>query len=162
MLAKQHISGLGAGTSATALSRHNVSTTIVEIDPAVYNASLTYFGLPEPSPDQLFLMDARLVVHDKRQEYKEGSPVYDYVIHDCFSGGGVPSHLYTVEFYDDLKVIMHPEGVIVVVRILYVSMVQAECDPYATLELRRDGWLRGISRCFTNFARELWTMQNFP
>ena len=39
---------------------------------------------------------------------------YDYIIHDCFSGGGVPEHIFTVEFWADLKKIMRDDGVLAV------------------------------------------------
>lgn len=42
---------------------------------------------------------------------------YDIVVHDCFSGGGVPEHLFTLEFWEDLKAVIHPDGVVVVVRL---------------------------------------------
>jgi spermidine synthase len=110
-------SGLGAGISATAFHRHGIATTIVEIDPAVYDAAHLFFGLPEHAPDRLFLEDARTWAARKRAGLESGEEVvlYDIVVHDCFSGGGVPEHIFTVEFWDDLKVALHPEGVVVVV-----------------------------------------------
>jgi len=39
---------------------------------------------------------------------------YDYVVHDCFSGGGVPEHLFTKEFWADLKEIIRDDGVLAV------------------------------------------------
>lgn len=36
------------------------------------------------------------------------------VIHDCFSGGGVPSHLFTLEFWEELKGIMTVDGALAV------------------------------------------------
>ena len=111
-------SGLGVGIAATALTRHGVTPTIIEIDPAVYNASVTWFGLPEPAPERLFLTDGRRVVRRKHHEHLNQlttEPLYDYVIHDCFSGGGVPAHLYTTEFWGELKGIMKPDGVVAVV-----------------------------------------------
>jgi spermidine synthase len=111
-------SGLGVGIAATALTQHGVIPTIVEIDPAVYNASVKYFGLSEPAPERLFLSDARRVVREKVRERRvEGKgELYDYVIHDLFSGGGVPGHLFTIEFWEELKAIMNPDGVVAVVR----------------------------------------------
>lgn len=117
ILKKSH-SGLGVGTAATALTKHGVTPTVVEIDPAVYNASLTWFGLPKPAPERVFLLDGRRVVrrklHERTNQLTE-EPLYDYVIHDCFSGGGVPAHLYTTEFWGELKGIMKPDGVVAVV-----------------------------------------------
>lgn len=113
-------SGLGAGISATAFMRHSLSTTIVEIDPAVYDAASTFFGLPDPGPGKLFLEDARSWAAQKRANVKAGNneTLYDIVIHDCFSGGGVPEHIFTMEFWEDLEAVIQPEGVVVVVSIL--------------------------------------------
>ncbi|KAF5387657.1 hypothetical protein D9615_000594 [Tricholomella constricta] len=110
------IIGLGTGISATAFSRHGISTTIVEIDPAVYNAARTFFGLPDPGPGKVFLEDARTWAANKRESIQGGNKEtsYEIVVHDCFSGGGVPEHIFTVEFWKDLKTMMHPEGIIVV------------------------------------------------
>ena len=106
-------SGLGAGTSANAFIRHGISTTIVEIDPAVYGAARKWFGLPDPGPGKVFIEDAR--VWAASQEAKKEGDLYDVVIHDCFSGGGVPEHIFTVEFWNDLKAVMAPDAVFVVV-----------------------------------------------
>ncbi|KAA1466507.1 hypothetical protein DENSPDRAFT_831357 [Dentipellis sp. KUC8613] len=110
------IIGLGAGTAATALARQKVQTTIVEIDPAVYNASRQFFGLPDPGEGRVFLEDARSFVMKRRRQIQSGESIekFDYVIHDCFSGGGVPAHLYSLEFWEDLKVLMNPDGVVAV------------------------------------------------
>ena len=105
-------SGLGAGTSANAFIRHGISTTIVEVDPAVYDAARKWFGLPDPGPGKVFIEDARAWAAN--QAVHKGD-LYDVVIHDCFSGGGVPEHIFTVEFWNDLKAVMAPDAVFVVV-----------------------------------------------
>jgi spermidine synthase len=111
-------SGLGAGISATAFHRHAISTTIIEIDPAVYDAARTFFGLPDPGPGKVFLEDARSWAATKRASVWTGKneTLYDFIVHDCFSGGGVPEHIFTLEFWNDLQTVLHPEGVVVVVR----------------------------------------------
>ncbi|KAK7675897.1 hypothetical protein QCA50_021162 [Cerrena zonata] len=118
--------GLGAGISASAFMRHDVSTTIVEIDPVVYEAAEKYFALPKPEEGHLFLEDARGWVHNRRQllhspeaasdaaTKTDNVPLFDYAIHDCFSGGGVPSHIFTLSFWEDLKAIMSPSGAVAV------------------------------------------------
>lgn len=112
--------GLGAGISADAFVRHGISTTIVEIDPAVYDAARKYFGLECPGDDHVFLEDARGWVYKRRAAMQSDDTntlsTFDFVIHDCFSGGGVPQHLFSVEFWKDLKSIMKPHGVVAVVR----------------------------------------------
>ena len=114
-------SGLGAGIAATSFARQNIDVAVIEIDPAVYDASRQYFGLPDLDSDRIFLEDARVVVAEKRRSALENgissADKYDYVVHDCFSGGGVPAHLFTLEFWEDLKTIMNPEGVVAVVSL---------------------------------------------
>ncbi|KAK7470402.1 hypothetical protein VKT23_001829 [Stygiomarasmius scandens] len=110
------IIGLGTGISASAFHRHQMNLTIVEIDPAVYNAARRYFGLPDPGAENVFLEDARGWTAAKRAELESGKKMalYDIVVHDCFSGGGVPEQLYSVEFWNDLKKIVSPTGVVAV------------------------------------------------
>jgi spermidine synthase len=108
--------------------RHGLSVTILEIDPAVYEAARTYFGLPDPGPSNVFLEDARAWVAREGARVDVGSPakMYDIVVHDCFSGGGVPEHIYTVEFWKDLKKVMHSEGILVLVsnfRLVALAML---------------------------------------
>ncbi|KIK67828.1 hypothetical protein GYMLUDRAFT_36606 [Collybiopsis luxurians FD-317 M1] len=110
------IIGLGTGIAATAFHRHNLGISIVEIDPAVYTAARKFFGLADPGQENVFLEDARGWAARKHAESQlvENQKLYDIVIHDCFSGGGVPEQLFTLEFLEDLKSVMHPEGVIAV------------------------------------------------
>jgi len=115
--------------------RHDIKTTIVEIDPAVYRAARTYFALPDAGKDNVFLEDARGWVSKQKAALEAGEKAkkYDIVIHDCFSGGGVPEHIFTREFWSDLRVLMKPEGVIVVVsHVLYVNLL-LRTDSYAEL-----------------------------
>ncbi|KDR83895.1 hypothetical protein GALMADRAFT_236367 [Galerina marginata CBS 339.88] len=108
--------GLGAGISATSFARHDISTTIVEIDPAVYTAARTFFGLPDPGPGKVFLEDARAWAARKRASIENGQKetLFNFVVHDCFSGGGVPEHIFTLQFWSDLKMVMQPDGILVV------------------------------------------------
>jgi spermidine synthase len=89
----------------------------VEIDPAVYDAARRYFGMPDPGLDKVFLEDARGWVASRaigaRKDVDKG--LFDFVVHDCFSGGGVPAHIFTVEFWEDLKIIVKPSGVVAIV-----------------------------------------------
>lgn len=94
--------------------RHGIDLSIVEIDPAVYDAARTYFGLPDPGPDRVFLEDARQWLTKRRAEKPATEkPLYDFVVHDCFSGGGVPGHIFTLEFWKELQAVMAPDGVLV-------------------------------------------------
>jgi spermidine synthase len=78
----------------------------------VYDYARRFFSLPEPN--QVYIEDAREWIHDQASLAAEDK--YDYVVHDCFSGGGVPVHLYTLEFWEKLKGIVKSDGVVAVVR----------------------------------------------
>lgn len=90
-------------------------TTIIEIDPAVYQYARKYFDLPEP--DNVYIEDARQWVHRQALDLAsaKSSELFDYVVHDCFSGGGVPDHLFTRQFLNELSTLMRPDGVLAVV-----------------------------------------------
>lgn len=92
--------------------KHGVTTTVVEIDPAVYAAATLHFGLPAVPEERLFLEDARGWVTRSRTT---SASHFDFVIHDCFSGGGVPAHIFTLEFWRDIEAIVAPDGVVAVV-----------------------------------------------
>lgn len=130
--------GLGIGIAADALIKHGHKVHIVEIDPAVYTYARGFFNLSEPYA--VHLVDARGWVHEQYKLHKATSDKVfhlDYsdasssskpgqstgdlnadkfamVIHDCFSGGGVPAHIFTLEFWEELKGIMTPDGVLAV------------------------------------------------
>ena len=76
-----------------------------------------YFGVPDPGEGRLFLQDARRFIWNRKRELETGEnlPKFDVVIHDVFSGGGVPGHLFTLEFWNDLKSTMKEDGVVAVV-----------------------------------------------
>ena len=114
--------------------KHNLSTTIVEIDPAVYTAARRFFAMPDPGPGRVFLQDARRWV-DEQKTIMRDDDLFDIVIHDCFSGGGVPQHIFTLEFWDGLKSLVHANGVIAVVRCAPFSSELLPSFPFLLTEL---------------------------
>ncbi|PVF97662.1 hypothetical protein CPB86DRAFT_873981 [Serendipita vermifera] len=114
--------GLGVGIAADAFIRHGHKVHIVEIDPAVYTYARGFFGLSEPYA--VDLVDARGWVHNRRQQIVASSSTHNdlpqeankfsLVVHDCFSGGGVPEHIFTIEFWEELKGIMTSDGALAV------------------------------------------------
>ncbi|KAL4076178.1 hypothetical protein V8B97DRAFT_1923817 [Scleroderma yunnanense] len=109
--------GVGTGIVADAFARHGVTTTLIEIDPAVYDAARRFFGLRHPGDDKVFLEDARGWLHERVSAQSVSSSntrKFDMVVHDCFSGGGVPKELFSLEFWNELKKIMTPTGVIAI------------------------------------------------
>lgn len=116
-------SGLGIGVAADTLIELGHKVHIVEIDPAVYTYARGFFNLSEPF--SIDFKDARKWVHERYVDLNTAiAPVLDVavreskkfpiIIHDCFSGGGVPSHLFTREFWNELKGIMTDDGALAV------------------------------------------------
>ena len=137
------IIGVGTGIAATALKTHGLETTIVDIDPAVYDAARTYFGLPDPGKGRVFLQDARSFVWNRKRRLETGENLakFDVVIHDVFSGGGVPGHLFTLEFWEDLKGVMKEDGVVAVVGLWSFGPdchLMTNVENYRTMSENRD------------------------
>ncbi|CAH7669562.1 hypothetical protein PPACK8108_LOCUS4195 [Phakopsora pachyrhizi] len=101
--------GLGIGTSTRSLIRHGVEVTIVEIDPLVYNYAQKFFELPTPDGG-VFLEDARQYL----QRETQNSNLFDYIIHDVFTGGSVPASLFTTECWRDVRARLKEDGVLAV------------------------------------------------
>lgn len=141
------IIGLGTGISTTALNRHGIATTIIEIDPAVYSAARQYFGLPDPGAGRVFLEDARAWV--ARQKSADTGARFDFVIHDCFSGGAVPEHIYTVEFWRDLQTLMKPDGIVV---LNYGGIANSESSRFILHTLME---FFGQCRAFHDYSKDL-------
>ena len=103
-------SGLGAGTTPTALIHHGINTSIIEIDPVVHRFALKYFHLP---PNHIDVIDDAFKFVDRRKVAQPGT--FDYIIHDVFTGGGEPLELFTVEFLGGLSALLKSDGVIAIV-----------------------------------------------
>ncbi|KAF9371278.1 hypothetical protein BGX21_005204, partial [Mortierella sp. AD011] len=96
--------GLGVGIASSSLIQHGVLMDVVEIDPVVADYASKYFDWPKPN--ELFIQDGRQFIKNA----PEGK--YDYVIHDVFTGGGVPPSLFSLEALHDIQRIMKPDGVL--------------------------------------------------
>ncbi|KAL7816200.1 S-adenosyl-L-methionine-dependent methyltransferase [Trichoderma gracile] len=107
--AKALVIGLGIGTTPSALVSHGIETTVVEIDPAVYEFAQKYFQLRENHPP--VIDDAVKYTNRAANETKE---VYDYIVHDVFTGGVEPVALFTYEFLNNLYTLLKPDGVIAI------------------------------------------------
>ncbi|KAK3807121.1 MAG: hypothetical protein JOS17DRAFT_766966 [Linnemannia elongata] len=96
--------GLGVGIASGSLIQHGLLVDVVEIDPAVVDYATEYFDWP--APHEKFIQDGRQFIKNA----PEGK--YDYVIHDVFTGGGVPPSLFSLEALHDIQRIMRPDGVL--------------------------------------------------
>ena len=98
-------SGLGIGTTPSALITHGINTTVVEIDPSVYHFARKYFALPT---------NHTAIIEDATEFVAYDTGAYDYIIHDVFTGGAEPAELFTVEFIQALHNRLKPKGVIAI------------------------------------------------
>lgn len=86
--------GLGIGTAPAALTHHGITTTVLEIDPAVTRYARNFFNLP--SNVSVITTDAVPWVTESTAQ------IYDYIIHDTFTGGAEPLPLFTFDFLNSL------------------------------------------------------------
>ena len=98
------IVGQGAGHMAKVLhDRYGISTDTLEIDPAVADAAVDFFG---------FIPTGQTIVGDARYEIRHLKGPYDLIIHDCFTGGSEPAHLLTVETLTQLQGLLSDHGIL--------------------------------------------------
>jgi hypothetical protein len=109
-LSNGNFSGLGIGTTPSALISHGINTTIVEIDPKVHSYAVEYFSLPENHTPVI----ADAVQYTASLASSNSQPRFNYIIHDVFTGGAEPVALFTTEFFSNLHKIMKPNGVIAI------------------------------------------------
>lgn len=105
---------------------HGIDTTIVEIDPVVYEFATKYFSLPQGHT--AVIADAVSYA----SQLASTAQKFDYVVHDVFTGGAEPVDLFTFEFVQDLHSILKPGGVIAIVGFPIISF----CNPLTSTELR--------------------------
>jgi spermidine synthase len=91
---------------------HGINTTVVELDPVVYQFAAEYFSLP--APHKVVIEDATAFV-EKSTAAGGDHRKYDYIIHDVFTGGAEPIGLFTQEFLQGLKAMLTVDGVIAIV-----------------------------------------------
>jgi spermidine synthase len=78
-------------------------TDTIEIDPAVADAAQRHFHF-EPT--------GRFLVGDARYEIRNLSTRYDFIIHDCFTGGSEPTHLLSREMLSELRALLNDRGIL--------------------------------------------------
>lgn len=119
--------GLGGGHIAAGLERQGVKTDAIEIDPAVAYAASRYFHY-HPSGD--------LLIGDARYQIRRLNKTYDFIIHDCFTGGSEPAHLMSIETLRELKAHLNSGGIL---AINFVGFTEGERRMPAQLVYRTLG-----------------------
>ena len=106
--------GLGGGHVARDLKAKGLATDTIEIDPVVADMAVKYFNFT-PTGD--------FIVGDARYEIKKLNKHYDFIIHDCFTGGSEPTHMLTVEMLTELRNLLSEQGVL---ALNYVGFTHGE------------------------------------
>ncbi len=117
--------GLAGGAMVRFLQEYypEVEVDVVEIDPEVVAVAERYFGVQSGIHHRIHVEDGRVFVKQTRRRY-------DWVILDAFHADTVPHHLTTVEFMEEVKSLLQPQGVVTanIARlgpgILYRSMIR--------------------------------------
>jgi spermidine synthase len=119
--------GLGGGHIARDLKAKGLETDTIEIDPAVAAASLKYFN---------FKPTGNFIVGDGRYEIQKLHKHYDFIIHDCFTGGTEPTHMLTIEMLQQLRGLLTTQGVLALnyVGFTHGDGTQAVASVYKTLK----------------------------
>jgi len=97
--------GLGSGHLVNTYAEFGIATDSMEIDAAVARAAEDYFS---------FQSTGDVIVGDARYQIKQLDKTYDFIIHDCFTGGAEPIHLLSLEMFQELKAMLRPGGVLAV------------------------------------------------
>ncbi len=110
--------GLGGGHIARDLKSKGLATVdTIEIDPAVADASLKYFNF---KPTGEFIVgDGRYEIQKLHKLQKQ----YDFIIHDCFTGGTEPTHMLTIEMLQQLRGLLSEQGIL---ALNYVGFTKGE------------------------------------
>jgi tetratricopeptide (TPR) repeat protein len=87
-------------------------TDVVEIDPEVTRAAKAAFGLPEDTAIRSFHEDARVFVDRLQHAAARGEEIarYDIIYVDAFNNYNVPFQLTTLEFTQNVREIIRPDG----------------------------------------------------
>lgn len=98
--------GLGGGHVARDLKTAGIATDTIEIDPEVAYAAQKYFD---------FKPTGAFIVGDARYEIKRLHSLrkrYDFIMHDCFTGGSEPTHLLSREMLAELRGLLNSGGIL--------------------------------------------------
>jgi spermidine synthase len=88
--------GLGAGFIPGYFAQRGAQVDVVEINAQTLPVAKAYFGYNPGKETKIYIEDARTFVRRCDSDY-------DVVLVDLFAGDGVPEHLLTKEFFDDVR-----------------------------------------------------------
>lgn len=123
------IIGLGGASLANALANILPNTTIdsVEIEPAVAQVAQQYFNYQLGPRQRLYIEDGRAYVEQANTQGLQ----YDMVMLDAFDMDYIPEHLMTLEFLQQLKRILSPQGILIANTFTESDLYDQESATYA-------------------------------
>ena len=98
--------GMAGGSLAMELKGMEFKTDIVEIDNRMPEIAEKYFGFT-PEDVNIYIDDGRHYINNTRN-------IYDIVIIDVLSGEVQPYQLFTLEAFNNLKKIIHPDALVMI------------------------------------------------
>lgn len=105
--------GLGGGSVATMLHENNFKTIdACELDERIGSVAKKYFDLPP---------EVNITVDDARHYINNNTKKYDVIIFDIFKGEENPGHVITIESLTKVKVMLKPDGLILINNNGYIS-----------------------------------------
>jgi len=102
---KALVLGFGAGIVPSKLSQNGFHVDVVDINSKTLLIAEKYFNYKKNNT-QIFFEDARIFVKNCKKKY-------DLVIIDLFFADGVPEHLTTKEFFEDIQKCMNRDGILI-------------------------------------------------
>jgi|TARA_Y100000294_G_scaffold175209_1_gene194780 spermidine synthase len=96
--------GFGAGSLPRSLANNNFNVDVVEIDPNTLDIAIKFFNYNKKNTN-IFFEDARTFVKNCKKKY-------NLIIIDLFFADGVPEHLTTKEFYNNLNNCLDSQGIV--------------------------------------------------
>ncbi len=123
--------GMGGGTISTVLTSiyPDLTMDLVEVDQAVVNVATEYFGFRKTDQIDVHVADGR--VFTRRALLKKEQ--YDLIILDAFTGEYIPEHLMTVEFLENIKNLLTPDGVLIANTFWGSALYHHESVTYSTV-----------------------------
>ncbi len=103
--------GLGGGTISNVLLDifPDLEIDLVEVDEAVIKVAREYFNFVENERTHVYAADGRVFTRRAQLQGKQ----YDLIILDAFTGEYIPEHLMTVEFLQEVKSLLTPNGAVI-------------------------------------------------
>ncbi len=103
--------GIGAGIVPGRLAKRGLDVVAVDINPQIVEVARQYFGFDAGS--------AEIVIEDVRTHVNRCRDRYGVVVIDLISGDGVPEHLVTREFFEDISRCARSDGAVAMNMLYY-------------------------------------------